>query len=216
MESWRTVLRASIKINTSIPHVSRSFGQSQLCQTSASATVNKSLLPKPQILTQSRNVLNQLPALSVMPTGILIRSLLITYILSSPRLVSLSLPLMARICNKEAWLLNPDRNFILRAVIKKLFYNHFCAGENEEEIKQNISTMKKMGFEGVIMGYARETVVDKSATAEEAAGLGGSASATEKAIIDWKLGTLRTLSMLGNGDFIGVKYATNFTNGKEE
>jgi len=113
---------------------------------------------------------------------------------------------MTKICSKEGWLLNPDHNPILRAFIRKLIYDHFCAGENEQEIKETISTMKNMGFEGVILGYAKEVVVNKSATAEEAAGIGSTESVAEEAIVDWKLGNLRTLSMLDNGDFLAIKY----------
>ena len=83
-------------------------------------------------------------------------------------------------------------------------YDHFCAGENEEEIKKTIATIKKMGFEGVILGYGKETVVDKSASAEDAASSGKSEK-IEDMITDWKNGNLRTLSMLSKGDFLSVK-----------
>lgn len=170
--------------------------------------MRKLSIQEAQADTQVQNASRELPPLSVMPTGILIRSLIMTYILSSPRLVKLSLPLMARVCHEDAWLLNPNKNPVLRVFVRKLIYDHFCAGENEQEIKATISTMKLMGFQGVILGYAKEVVVDKSATAEEAAGLGNTGSAADQAIIDWKLGNLRTLSMLDNGDYLAIKYST--------
>jgi len=208
MERWRVLSRPSSIITACYPHVSRTVGYVQRRHVLTSSTISKSSVEDPQIVTPLQNISNELPPLSVMPTGTLIRSLLMTYILSSPRLVDIGLPLMAKVCNKEAWLFNPDRNPVLRAFVKKLVYDHFCAGENEQEIKDTISTMKNMGFEGVILGYAKEVVVDKSATAEEAAGPGSTESVAAKAIIDWKIGNLRTLSMLDKGDFLAMKYNT--------
>lgn len=146
-----------------------------------------------------------LPPLSVMPTGILIRTLMMTYILSSPRIVSLSIPIMNRISHSKSWIINPDRNPLLHVTVRKLFYDHFCAGENEKEVKSTITTIKKMGFEGVILGYAKETLVDKSASAEQAT-KGGEMGDLAKVVEEWKEGTLKTLSMLGKGDFLAVKF----------
>jgi len=209
MERWRGISRSSSLIAACYPHVSPGIGHVQRCQVSTTSTVSKPTIEETQIDIQLQNSSDQLPPLSVLPVGILIRSLLMTYVLSSPRLVDMSLPLMARVCHKESWFLNPDRNPVLRAIVKKLFYDHFCAGENEGEIKKTISTIKNMGFEGVILGYAKEVVVDKNATAEEAAAFGSTDLAAEKAITEWKLGNLRTLSMLGDGDFLAVKYTTH-------
>jgi hypothetical protein len=129
---------------------------------------------------------------------------MVTYILSSPRIVSLSVPILNRISRSKSWFLNPDRNPLLHITVRRLFYDHFCAGENEREVKSTIATMKKMGFEGVILGYAKETVVDKNTSAEEAA-KGGEAEILAKVVEEWKDGTLKTLSMLGKGDFLAIK-----------
>jgi hypothetical protein len=144
------------------------------------------------------------PPLAVMPTRILIRSIMMTYILSSPRLVSFSVPIMNKISHSKFWLFSPDKNPVLHLTVRKLVYDHFCAGENEEEIKITIANFKKMGFEGVILGYAKETLVDKSASAEEAA-KSGETGPIEKVVEEWKHGTLRTLGMLGKRDFLAVK-----------
>ncbi|KAG9244856.1 FAD-linked oxidoreductase-like protein [Calycina marina] len=146
------------------------------------------------------------PPLSIIPTTTLLRSLLMTYVLSSPHLVNLSLPLLAAIYHKDAFLLNPDRNPVLRFVVRKLFYDHFCAGENEWEVRETIVDVKGMGFHGVILGYAKETIVGQSTTASSESTKIKTTSASEQAILDWKEGTLRTLSMLGRGDFLAVKF----------
>lgn len=142
-----------------------------------------------------------LPPLSVMPTRMLLRSLLITWILSSPRLVSLSIPIMQRISYSPSWFLDPDRNPILHHIVRSVFYDHFCAGENEKEVKKTIVDMKSMGFDGVILGYARETLAHGS----DGPKTGSTAVSVEQAVELWKLGTLETLAMLGPGDFLAIK-----------
>jgi proline dehydrogenase len=61
-----------------------------------------------------------------------------------------------------------------------------------------------MGFKGVILGYAKEVIVDPAATREEVAG-SGSTKSTEGSIDQWREGNLRSLPMIGNGDFLAVK-----------
>jgi hypothetical protein len=144
------------------------------------------------------------PALSVMPTRLLLRTLLATSILSSPRLLNTCLPLMTRIANSKSMILNPDKNSFMRGLMRILFYNHFCAGSSDSEVKKTVSTMKEMGFKGVILGYAREVFVDPAATPEEAA-LSRSATSPENAVDQWREGNLRSLPMIGSGDFLAVK-----------
>lgn len=142
-----------------------------------------------------------LPPLSVMPTHILLRTLMITWILSSPRLVNLSIPIMHRISYSPSWLLNPDRNPILHHIVRGVFYDHFCAGENEKEAKKTIREVKNIGFEGVILGFAKETLADKTIDVKVAP----ISDYNEQAVEQWKRGSLRTLAMLGPGDFLAIK-----------
>jgi proline dehydrogenase len=145
-----------------------------------------------------------LPPLSVMPTKTLLRSLMMNYILSSPHLVRFIIPIMDRISHSKSWFLNPDKNPILHLAVRKLFYDHFCAGENEREVKSTIKAMKNMGFKGVILGYARETLADKNANSETLAS-NSRGDLNERVIEEWRDGTLETLSMLEEGDFLAVK-----------
>lgn len=144
------------------------------------------------------------PALSIMPTKLLLRSLMVTSILSSPRLLKICLPVMTHLANSKSVLLNPDKNRLVSGIMRILFYNHFCAGSSELEVRKTVSTMKDMGFKGVILGYAKEVIVDPGATREEAAG-SGSAKLIEGAIDQWREGNLRSLPMIGTGDFLAVK-----------
>jgi proline dehydrogenase len=61
-----------------------------------------------------------------------------------------------------------------------------------------------MGYEGVILSYAREIVVNKNTAAIEAV-RPRRAKPEDEAVWDWRDGNLRTLSMLGLGDFLAVK-----------
>jgi proline dehydrogenase len=181
------------------------FGVSQRRLVSTDTSIHQAALSESQLShVAEKTKVSTLPPLSVMPTRILIRSLMMTYILSSPRLVDFGIPIMNRISHSKSWFLNPDRNPVLHSIVRKLIYDHFCAGENEKEVKATISTMKEMGFAGVILGYARETMVDKSATPEEAAAAGKSRP-FDRVITEWKEGTLRTLGMLGENDYLAVK-----------
>lgn len=112
---------------------------------------------------------------------------------------------MDRMARGDSWFLNPARNPVVHLLVRKLFYDHFCAGENEEEVKGTIATIKEMGYEGVILGYAKETLVDKNSSAGEASQAGGGGEVLAKAVEEWKVGTLKTLEMLGKGDFLAVK-----------
>jgi len=107
--------------------------------------------------------------------------------------------------NSKSVILNPDKNRLVDGLMRVLFYNHFCAGSSDSEVRKTVSTMKEMGFKGVILGYAREVIVDPAATREEAAG-SGSTKSIESAIDQWRDGNLRSLPMIGNGDFLAVKY----------
>lgn len=69
------------------------------------------------------------------------------------------------------------------------------------EVKRTMKSMKKMGFESVILGYAKETLDEKTRSLASAS----KTDAKELAIEQWKMGTLKTLSMLGDGDFLAVK-----------
>lgn len=108
-------------------------------------------------------------------------------------------------------LLNVDKNPLLRNLLKRTFYNHFCAGENGVEVRSTIGNIKEMGFKGVILTYAREIVVDATSPASVSA----SSSASEQSskvessknpdIEAWREGVLETVGMVGKGDILALK-----------
>ncbi|MCJ1405805.1 proline dehydrogenase [Xylographa trunciseda] len=63
--------------------------------------------------------------------------------------------------------------------------------------------LKGMGFEGVILGYAREVVMEEG----ERVGMEETAAAVVKAEVNtWKKGTLETVALAEKGDYVALKF----------
>ncbi|KAM3086276.1 proline dehydrogenase [Clarireedia jacksonii] len=140
-----------------------------------------------------------------MPMNTLLKSYFVTSILASPRIIKICLPLMNKVANSESALLNPDRNPILRMLIRKLIYDHFVAGETPSQVKESVRNMKSLGLKGVILGYAKEVNVSGGLTRHEISTSDGDVG--EASIGIWKEGLLETLSLLGPGDFLSLKFS---------
>lgn len=136
----------------------------------------------------------ELPPLSLMPTHLLLRSYLITSILSSPRLLNLSMPLLNIIANSPSRFLNPDKNPAIGFLVRKIIYEHFVAGDGEAAVMKTVAQMKQVGFQGVILGYAKEYAADEGEVGNE-----------ELDVRRWKEGYEKTMDMIGPGDFMAVK-----------
>ncbi|KAI0139002.1 FAD-linked oxidoreductase [Hypoxylon sp. NC0597] len=149
------------------------------------------------------------PPLSVLPTSVLLRSLLISIISSKPYLLHPSLYVLSYLARPErSWLLNVDRNPILHWILNRTFYAQFCAGENRREVQALGRQMKYMGVSGILLTYAKETVFDSRDGTEQ--GMGTAAHEESNftkcpSIEAWRVGTLETVSMLGEGDQIALK-----------
>ena len=144
-----------------------------------------------------------------LPTRLLLRSLILTSLMSSKLFLKPALAILNVVTNSKSALLNPDRNFVLNKVLRWTVYNHFCAGTNREEVSRTVAEIKKIGYQGVILGYSKEIVLDPNE--KLAHDDTGSATYSDKCyemIEEWKKGTLETLRMVGPGDFLAVKYVT--------
>jgi hypothetical protein len=104
--------------------------------------------------------------------------------------------------------LNPDKNPVLKFVLKKTFYAQFCAGENALEVRRTIGSLKKIGFSGVILGYAREVVLSPEQTANLASCDQGAAAedCIRNEINPWAKGTTDTVLLAEPGDFVALKF----------
>ncbi|KAM7186623.1 FAD-linked oxidoreductase-like protein [Naviculisporaceae sp. PSN 640] len=146
--------------------------------------------------------------LSVLPLASIVRSLMTTTVSSSPMLLPPSLAVMSLLAHNTNPILNPDRNPLLRYVLKKTFYAQFCAGENALEVKQTIAGLKNIGFSGVILGYAKEVVMSKEDQAAASSGISTSSEETilRNEIEPWANGTIETVMLASKGDFVALKF----------
>ena len=146
--------------------------------------------------------------LSCLPLSTLIRSYTITSISSVPFLLSPSLSLLTFLTRTKNPLLDPDRNPILHFLLKKTFYAQFCAGETPREVRRTIESLKNTGYEGVILGHAKEVVLSK----EEAEGLGASTEGDSQTAVNaqeigqWKQNIIDTVELSQKGDFVALKF----------
>ncbi|TDZ36968.1 putative proline dehydrogenase [Colletotrichum spinosum] len=143
-------------------------------------------------------------ALGRLPTTVLLRSLFLTHLTSSPLLMRPSLAVLSFIAKTKMALFNPDRNPVLNRLLRWTVYDHFCAGENIPQVRKTVEAVKKMGYQGVILNYAREIVLDAEAAASRAEA-GDYAPAVYEMVQQWKKGNLETLEMMAPGDFLAVK-----------
>jgi hypothetical protein len=151
--------------------------------------------------------------LSVMPTNMLLRSLFIATVSSNKFLLLPSLRLLSIFSKpNRSFLVNVDRNPLLRAVLKRTLYNQFCAGETERETRTCVENLKDLGFKGVILTYAKETVFDtKSKTSEHLSSTSEKHHEMQAAVNNdtdiesWRVGTLKTLDLISEGDILAIK-----------
>ncbi|KAI1259197.1 proline dehydrogenase [Xylariaceae sp. FL1019] len=147
--------------------------------------------------------------LSVLPLATILRTLASTTISSSPLLLPPSLKIMSTLAHSNQAILNPDRNPMLRWFLKKTFYAQFCAGENAAEVRHTVNGLKKIGFTGVLLGYAREVVLTEAQQRDLSSC--GEGEAVEECIRNeitpWKTGTMATIRLASKGDFVSVKFS---------
>ncbi|KAJ6122151.1 hypothetical protein N7512_004616 [Penicillium capsulatum] len=167
--------------------------------------------------TRSNAPAASLPPLAALPTRVLLRSLLVATVSSKPLLLRSSLWLMSILSKQNGgFFLNVDRNLILHGILKKTFYEQFCAGENAGETKATIRELKDMGFRGVIMTYAKETVFDHRTNSQQGLGVAVLESQKKGEPVDpklvrcanieaWRKGTVETVEQLEDGDYLAVK-----------
>jgi proline dehydrogenase len=146
--------------------------------------------------------------LSVLPFTTVIRTLATTTISSSPLLLPPSLAIMKTLAHTTNPILNPDKNPLMRYLLKKTFYAQFCAGENAAEVRRTVSGLKGIGFTGVILGYAREIVLSEQQTNN----LSSCDEGPEKEacirheIGPWAAGTMETVRLAQPTDFVALKF----------
>lgn len=143
--------------------------------------------------------------LNRVPTAAILRNLFLGAMISSPLLFRFGSRLLDSMANTRSTLANPDLNPILRAIVKPLFYDQFCAGTDQKEILVTRDRIRRMGFAGVVLCYGKEMQLSVS-NELHSTGKGCDSQALE--IEHWKQGNLETLDMTGAGDWLGMKYVS--------
>ncbi|GMF76253.1 unnamed protein product [Aspergillus oryzae] len=143
--------------------------------------------------------------LADLPTKTLLRSLFLTSAMASP-LLKPSIAVLKYVVDSKSPLLSPSKNPIMNYILRATIYNHFCAGVNETEVRKTVQEMKTLGFKGVILGYARESVAKVDAAGSHVEEWKNAQAIEDRAVDEWKEGNLRTLRMVGKGDYMNIKY----------
>ncbi|KAB8228923.1 putative proline oxidase Put1 [Aspergillus alliaceus] len=143
--------------------------------------------------------------LADVPTKALLRSLFLTSAMASP-LLKPSISVLKYVIDSKSPFLNPSKNPIMNYILRTTIYNHFCAGVNENEVRNTVQNMKSLGFKGVILGYARESVAKIDAAGSHVEEWKNVQAIADRAVDEWKEGNLRTLKMVGKGDYINIKF----------
>ena len=141
--------------------------------------------------------------LAHLPFSSILRGYLVTALTSSPLLLSPALRLLSAIAYSSSPLLSPGKNPVVRWVLKKTVYKHFCAGENPTEVNQTVELLRKWGILGVLLGYAREVEMRGEGYGTKQPGI--ASEEDEREIREWSNGTLETVEMAPEGDFVCLK-----------
>ena len=162
--------------------------------------------PIPEPSPQGTEPASRAP-LSMLPLSMILRSFATTVVSSSPVLLPPSLTIMGLLAHSTNPLLNPDRNPLLRWLLKRSFYAQFCAGEDPAEVRATVARLKGIGFTGVILGFAREVVLTERQAADMADGRMGEETqqCIQDEIIPWTEGTLETVRLTEPGDYVALK-----------
>ncbi|KAJ5760311.1 Proline oxidase [Penicillium odoratum] len=147
-----------------------------------------------------------LPSMARLPTKLLLRSLVLTSLMTSKIFLKPALATLNVLSTSKSPLLNADRNPVLNKLLRWTVYNHFCAGTNHQEVSKTVAQIKGIGYQGVILGYSREVVLAPSdRLASNHSGTPTYSDKSYETVEEWKSGTLETLRMVGSGDFLAVK-----------
>lgn len=198
---------SSATMRHGLRHHARLYQKSGWCHlsTGTKKSSNGELIPSRPIVQSSALDHNEaVVSLAPLSTSSLLRSLFLGYCFKSPRILSLSLKTMDKIVHSKMAFLNPDRNFVLGGLLRAFVYNQFCAGTNPAEVKKSIANIKAMGYDGVILGYGREIVLDNENKSKDL-GSSDEAATSDPHIAAWLDGNLKTLDCIGAGDYMNVK-----------
>ncbi|KAL9001051.1 MAG: hypothetical protein Q9169_000535 [Polycauliona sp. 2 TL-2023] len=139
--------------------------------------------------------------LSLLALPTLIRSYLISAVSAAPILLTPSLRILSLLAHSKSPFLQVEHNRILHYIIKKTIYAQFCAGETPSEVQRTANELKKTGYQGIVLNYAKELVFDKGAPVKQ------NQVEEAEAIRDWRQGLLKTVRLVTRGDYAALKFS---------
>ena len=165
-------------------------------------------LPEEEQVHESIDSMPRPAPLSCLPLTTLIRSYIITSVSSYPILLRPSLAALSFLAYSKSPIFSPDHNPLLRFILKKSFYAQFCAGERPAEIRRTIDGLQEMGYKGVILGYAKEVVLEGNdvATLDKATDCAEQERCNAEDVASWEKGTLETVELCKKDDFVALKF----------
>ncbi|CAI7565380.1 unnamed protein product [Penicillium crustosum] len=134
--------------------------------------------------------------LAKLPLSSVLRSLLVLSVSSSPLLLKPCIYTLSLLAHPRNAFWDVSKNPMLNMLVKHTIYKQFNAGENKLEVQNSINQIKALGCRGVLLGYAREVLVDENSDAAY------DAKAALAEIQIWMEGTLQTVDMAQPGDFV--------------
>lgn len=148
-----------------------------------------------------------------MPLPMFLRSLLVATISSKKWLLVPSLHVLDYFSKTHrTWVFNLEKNPVLNAIIKKSFYDQFCAGTTPAETRTCVKALKDLGFRGVILTYAQEMVFDHKNGSGHSPGAAaeelkeeGTGIKIDNVIESWRAGTVSTIDLIEDGDILAIK-----------
>ncbi|KAL3465984.1 FAD-linked oxidoreductase-like protein [Aspergillus heterothallicus] len=189
--------RPSVRALSSVPRSyqsTRYVSRTSNAKSSITADTANTLWHQPPPKKPTASPLAKLPLSSVL------RSLLILSVSSSSTLLKPCIYTLSALAHPKTPLLDVAKNPLLNLLVKHSLYKQFNAGENKLEVQRSINAIKELGYRGVLLGYAREVLVGESNTdpADE--------KASRQEIQMWLDGTLQTVDMAQEGDFVALKF----------
>ncbi|KAF9890243.1 proline dehydrogenase [Aspergillus nanangensis] len=170
-----------------------SHAKSSLADASASASnVWQQVPPSPKKDTTT--------PLAKLPLSSVLRSLMILSVSSSSLLLKPCIYTLSMLAHPKTALLDVAKNPLLNLLVKHSLYKQFNAGENKLEVQRSIRDIKSLGYRGVLLGYAREVLVGESDVDPT------NETAAREEIQMWLDGTLQTVDMAQEGDFVALKF----------
>ncbi|OAA69592.1 Proline oxidase [Cordyceps fumosorosea ARSEF 2679] len=162
-------------------------------------TAGPSTSPSPSIPAPTRTALSRLPWLT------LLRSAVLTTMMCSPTLLKPSILTLGLITHPKTPLFNPETNPLLNRLVRHAVYDQFCAGTNEAEVAKSVRDFKALGYQGVILTFAKEIVLSEEERAHAAANPGRYTQAHHDLVTSWRDSSLASLRMLQPGDVLAMK-----------